>query len=188
MISDETGMRFQGLAVIHSQQKWPQFVACERKKDGGLDAHANGASQPDGKVGLACSTRASLKKLSEDAEQVKKHHPDVQLLIFSTAEKVNEYEKELWGRKILEKFGLQLIVVSREEFISLLRAPGQSEICREIGIAPAMGQDLEPASKRAQKAAPEIASDWDRAYRKPWRPVIISARSNWTNTEIRLRQ
>jgi hypothetical protein len=98
MISDETGMRFQGLAVIHSQQKWPQFVACERKKDGELDAHANGASQPDGKVGLACSTRASLKKLSEDAEQAKKHDPDVQLLIFSTAEKVNEYEKELWGR------------------------------------------------------------------------------------------
>lgn len=146
MISDETGMRFQGLAVIHAQQKWPHLVACERKKDGGLDAHADGASQPDGKgIGLACSIRASLKKLNDDAEQVKKHHPDVQLLIFSTAEKVGEYEKELWGKKILDKFGLQLVVVSREEIISWLRAPAQAEICRELGIAPAMGQDLEPA-------------------------------------------
>jgi NACHT conflict system protein len=173
MISDETGMRFQGIAVIHAQQKWPQLVACERKKDGGLDAHADGESQPDGKgIGLACSIRASLKKFCDDAEQVKKHHPDVQLLIFSTAEKVGEYEKDSWGKKILEQFGLQLVVVSREEFISWLRAPAQADICRELGIAPPMGQDLEPAFERAQKAAQEIAVDWDRAYRKPWRPVI----------------
>jgi hypothetical protein len=175
MISDETGMRFQGIAVIHAQQKWPQLMACERKKDGGLDAHADGASQPDGKgIGLACSIRASLKKLGDDAEQVKKHHPDVKLLIFSTAEKVSEYEKHSWGKKILEKFGLQLDVVSREEFISWLRAPMQADICRELGIAPSMGQDLEPAFERAQKAAQEIAGDWDRAraYQKPWRPVI----------------
>ena len=49
MASDETGMKFQGLAVVHGQKKWPQLVACERKWDGGLDAHANGALQPDGK-------------------------------------------------------------------------------------------------------------------------------------------
>jgi hypothetical protein len=135
MISDETGMRFQGLAVIHAQQIWPRLMACERKKDGGLDAHADAASQPDGKgIGLACSIRASLKKLCEDAEQVKKHHPDVQLLIFSTAEKVSEYEKDSWGKKILEQFGLQLVVVSREEFISWLRAPAQAVICRELGL------------------------------------------------------
>ncbi len=146
MISDETGMRFQGLTVIHAQQKWPQLVACERKKDGGLDAHADGASQRDGKgIGLACSIRASFKKLSDDAEQVKRHHPDVQLLIFSTAEKVSEYEKELWSRKILEKFGLQLVVVSREEFISWLRAPAQSEICRELGIRPRLGSRVPKA-------------------------------------------
>lgn len=35
MISDETGNRFQGLAVIHAQQKWPQLIACERKWDSG---------------------------------------------------------------------------------------------------------------------------------------------------------
>jgi hypothetical protein len=173
MISDETGMRFQGLAVIHAQQKWPQLLACERKKDGGLDAHADGASQPDGKgIGLACSIRASLKKLCDDAKEVKKHHPDVQLLIFSTAEKVGEYEKDLWAGKILENFGFQLVVVSREELISWLRSPAQSDICRELGIAPSMSQDLEPALESARKAALEVARDWDRTYRKPWRSVI----------------
>jgi len=173
MISDETGMRFQGVAVIHAQQKWPQLVACERKKDGGLDAHADGASQPDGKgIGLACSIRASLKKLSSDAEQVKKHHPDVQLLIFSTAEKVGEYEKEAWGKEILKNFGFQLVVISREEFISWLRAPAQSEICRELGITPSMARDLVPAFERARKASLETSSDWDSVYRKSWRPVI----------------
>ena len=56
MISDETGMRFQGLAVVHGQKKWPQLVACERKWDGGLDAHAKGVLQSDGKgIGLASS-------------------------------------------------------------------------------------------------------------------------------------
>ena len=47
MISDETGMKFQGVAVIHAQSEMAQLNACERKKDGGLDAHAEGVSQPD---------------------------------------------------------------------------------------------------------------------------------------------
>src|ERR1700757_4733622 len=43
MISDEVANKFQGLAVVRAQQKWPRLVACERKWDGGLDAHANGS-------------------------------------------------------------------------------------------------------------------------------------------------
>src|SRR5262245_44058528 len=106
MISDETGMRFQGIAVIHAQQKWPQLVACERKKDGGLDAHAEGALQADDKgIGLAVSIRASLKRLSEDAEQVKRHHPVVKGLFFSTAKKVGEYEKVSWAKRFSKTLG-----------------------------------------------------------------------------------
>jgi len=173
MISDETGMKFQSLAVVHAQKKWPQLVACERKWDGGLDAHANGALESDGKgIGLASSIDATLKKVSIDAEGVKKHYPDVQVLIFSTPKKVTKHTEANWAREILEQFGLRLVVVSREEFISWLRAPAQSDICRELGIAPAMAQELEPALKRAQDAAKEIADDWDRAYRKAWRPLI----------------
>ena len=75
MISDETGMRFQGLAVIHAQQKWPQLVACERKKDTFATSHisdavAQIATRPVrcysrhggrryGRVGLRCCTGAT---------------------------------------------------------------------------------------------------------------------------------
>ena len=38
LISNEEGMRFQGLAVILAKQKWPDLIACERKNDLGLDA------------------------------------------------------------------------------------------------------------------------------------------------------
>ena len=61
MISDEVGNKFQGIAVVRAQQKWPRLVACERKWDGGLDAHAGGDLEPDGRgVGLACSTTATV--------------------------------------------------------------------------------------------------------------------------------
>jgi hypothetical protein len=40
LISYEDGMRFQSLAVVLAKQKWPDLVACERKKDLGLDAYA----------------------------------------------------------------------------------------------------------------------------------------------------
>jgi hypothetical protein len=60
VVSDE-GNRFQTIAVVRAQQKWPRLIACERKWDGGLDAHANGSLEPYGKgVGLACSTTATL--------------------------------------------------------------------------------------------------------------------------------
>lgn len=38
MTSEETGKKFQGIAVVHAKQKWPQLVACERNGDVGLDA------------------------------------------------------------------------------------------------------------------------------------------------------
>jgi energy-coupling factor transporter ATP-binding protein EcfA2 len=174
MVSDETGMKFQGLAVLHGHEKWPQLVACERKWDRGLDAHANGALQADGKgIGLASSITATLNKISIDAEEVKKHYPDVQVLIFSTALKVSKHEEALWAEEILDKFSLQLVVVSREELVIWLLDPAHADICRDqLGIAPSMVPELEPALKRAQEAAKETADNWDRTYRKPGRPVI----------------
>ena len=40
LISDEAGMRFQRRAVVLAKMRRPQLIACERKKDLGLDAHA----------------------------------------------------------------------------------------------------------------------------------------------------
>ena len=136
MISDEVGNKFQGLAVVRAQQKWPRLVACERKWDGGLDAHANGALEPDGNgLGLACSTTATIKKVKGDAAKTKEHYPDVRVLIFATPKKVSQHTKRRWAKQIADEFGLLLQVVSREEFVVWLLDPAHSDICRnQLGI------------------------------------------------------
>jgi hypothetical protein len=174
LIENEAGPLFQSIATVHAKQKWTQLIACERKWDGGLDAHADGALQSDAKgIGLACSTTATIKKIRHDARETNRHYPDVKVLIFSTASKVSQHQKRKWATEIQDDFGLHLMVVSREELITWLLDLGQSEICRDqLRIDPSIPPELEPALKRAQDAAKENADDWDRAYRKPARPVI----------------
>ena len=60
-VSNEEGMRFQGLAVVLAKLKWPQLIARERKKDLGLDAYMPPSLAQDGiGKGLACSLTATL--------------------------------------------------------------------------------------------------------------------------------
>ena len=100
MISDEAGNKFQGIAVVRAQQKWPRLVACERKWDGGLDARASGELEPDGnEVGLACSTTATIEKVERDAAKTREHYPDVRVLIFATAGKVTQHTAALWAAR-----------------------------------------------------------------------------------------
>jgi hypothetical protein len=174
LMVDEVGMRFQGIAVVHAKQKWPRLVACERKWDGGLDAHADGSLEPDGKgIGLASSTTPTIKKIKFDAKKTNEHYLDVKVLIFSTAGTVTEHQKKPWVEEIKQDFGLDLIVISREEFITWLLDPAQSDVCRDqLGIVGSMPPELEPALKRAQEAAKETADNWDRIFRKTGRPVI----------------
>src|SRR5262249_46472785 len=82
IISNEEGMRFQGLAVALARQRWPELIASERKNDLGLDAYAS-ASPPD-KVGkgLASSITGELSKVIDDAKKVKQHFTDVSVLLF----------------------------------------------------------------------------------------------------------
>ncbi len=173
VVSDE-GNRFQTIAVIRAQQKWPRLIACERKWDGGLDAHANGALEPDGKgVGLACSTTATIKKIKRDAAKTKEHYPDVRVLIFATTGRVTEHTKAQWAKEIADEFGLLLQVISREEFIVWLLDPANSDICRDqLGIAPSMTPDLAAAYERAREAAKDVADNWDRIVRRSGRPLI----------------
>ena len=50
-ISDETGMKFQGLAVVLAKLRWPELIARERKNDLGLDAYASALLSRD-QVGI----------------------------------------------------------------------------------------------------------------------------------------
>ena len=174
MISEETGKKFQGIAVVHAKQKWPQLVACERNWDGGLDAYASGELDREGKgVGLACSITATPSKVEKDAKDARKNYPDLRVLIFSTPKEVTQYTAGIWAKDVLENFGLQLIVVPREEFITWLMDPANSDICRDqLGIAPSMAPDLAPAYERAREAAKDLADNWDRMIRRTDRPLI----------------
>jgi len=173
VVSDE-GNRFQTIAVIRAEQKWPRLTACERKWDGGLDAHADGALEPDGKgLGLACSTTATITKIKSDAAKTKEHYPDVGVLIFATTGKVTEYTKAKWAKEIADEFDLLLQVISREEFVVWLLDPANSDICRDqLGIAPSMTVDLAAAYEDARKAAKGVADNWDRMVRRTGRPLI----------------
>ncbi len=173
MVSDE-GNRFQTIAVIRAQQKWPRLIACERKWDGGLDAHADGALEPDGRgLGLACSTTATIKKIKSDAAKTKEHYPDVRVLIFATTGKVTEHTKAQWAQEIADEFDLLLKVISREEFVVWLLDPANSDICRDqLGIAPSITPELTAAYERAREAAKDVAANWDRLVRRNSRPLI----------------
>jgi hypothetical protein len=174
MISEETGKKFQGIAVVHAKQKWPQLVACERSWDGGLDAYASGELDREGKgVGLACSITATPTKVEKDATDAKKNYPDLRVLIFSTPREVTQHTAKIWAKDVHKKFGLQLIVVPREEFITWLMEPANADICRDqLGIAPSMTPDLAPAYERVHEAAKKVADSWDHMVRRTDRPLI----------------
>jgi hypothetical protein len=99
MISEETGEKFQGIAVVHAKQKWPQLVACERNWDGGLDAYASGELDREGNcVGLAFSITATPSKVEKEARNAKKNYPDLRVLIFSTPKDVTQYTAGIWAK------------------------------------------------------------------------------------------
>jgi hypothetical protein len=110
LISNEEGMRFQGLGVVLAKKRWPELIACERKKDFGVDAIARATLAPDG-VGkaLACSITATLQKIREDATEAKKHFDDIQIFVFATPKTVTNQKKESWATKIQKDFDYQLI-------------------------------------------------------------------------------
>src|SRR5690349_10849511 len=97
LISNEEGMKFQGLAVVLAKKRWPDLIACERKKDKGADAIAKApfAAEGVGKV-LACSTTATIGKIRSDAEKIKAHFKDITKIIFATPSPVSNEVGEQW--------------------------------------------------------------------------------------------
>ncbi len=106
LISNEEGMRFQGLAVALAQQRWPDLIACERHNDLGLDAYASPNSSPNGiGKGLACSITATFGKIGGDARTAKEHYGPFTLLVFATPPKVTKDTEKEWADKVCEEFG-----------------------------------------------------------------------------------
>jgi hypothetical protein len=163
--SDEGGMRFQGLAVVLAKLRWPELIACERKKDLGLDAHAPAILSPLHKgMGLSSSITPELEKIQGDAARAKSHFPDLQILVFVTSGKVTNYTVEQWQAEIKKEYGWDLIVMSREEIITTLQVPSNIGLCTEhLGIAvPLPEPTVESLIQSALAANGEIIANWSR--------------------------
>ena len=174
LISNEEGMKFQGLAVILAKQKWPDLIACERKRDLGLDAYAPAMLSPDGTgKGLACSLAAELVKINGDAEKVQKNFDDVRILIFSTPQKVTNQKAKGWADEIRKTFGYELIVISREDIITSLMLPENAPLCRtNLGISVTIEESTVGLIERVQDATAEVIAAWLAHPRLAGKPLI----------------
>ena len=171
--SDEGGMRFQGLAVVLAKLRWPDLVACERKKDLGLDAYASAnASTTRTAMGLSCSITAELSKIQTDATRAKPHFADLQVLVFATSGKVTNETAEKWEEEIKKEYSWELIVMSREDIITTLQVPANVSLCRtHLGIAVPMPEPtIEALIERTLEATDEVIANWSR--RLGGKPVI----------------
>lgn len=172
IISNEEGMRFQNLAVVLAKLRWPELIACERHKDRGLDAYASPTLSSDGKgKGLACSTTPTLTKISKDAKAATKHYEGLAILIFATPAKVTKETEEPWRKDILEEFGLELVVMSREDIITSLQLPHNAGICRShLMLTIPYQQPLADVVRQVREAAAALTAT--AAERFAGRPQI----------------
>ena len=164
LVSQEEGMRFQGLAVALGKQRWPEFIANERKKDFGLDAYAppNLTGERFGK-GLAASITPTLAKVSTDAKTAKKNYPALKVLLFVTPAKVGNTTRSKWAKKILEDHDVDLHVLGREETIAEMMLPKNAAICAShLHLNVDAEPDVADLRDRSRRAADVVTQSWAR--------------------------
>src|SRR6267142_3258018 len=152
----------------------PPRIESERRYDLGLDAHAKGDFEPDGRgIGLACSLTAEYEKIEEDATKATKNYPDVRVLVFATPGKVTKHKEKQWAKKLNMDFGLDLVVMSREELVTSLIDPSNADICRsQLGIHIEGKPELQSVIMGARDAIAEVIDTWVQRPRLRGRPLI----------------
>jgi hypothetical protein len=164
LISNEEGMRFQGLAVVLAKQHWPDLVASERKKDLGADAVGAGRV-------LACSLTTTLGKIKKDAGKIQENFPGTTILVFSTPEPVTNTMAQGWAKEIKEKFGYDLIVMSREDIVTSLMDPSNVALCRtHLGLPVTIEASMVTQLQQIRDAVAEVVAAWSHPLEG--RPLI----------------
>ena len=164
LISQEGGMRFQGLAVVIGKQRWPELIAHQRKKDLGLDAYAPASETPEGiGKGLAASITPSWSKICADAKAAQEHFPDLEKLLFVTPRKVGNTDRLRWGKEIHEEYGIELLIIQREEIITVLMMPENASLCASCLYLPVeSGKQVTDLIGRTRQAATTVTQAWAR--------------------------
>ncbi len=161
IISQEEGMRFQGLAVVLGKKRWPELIARQRKKDFGLDAYAPASLTGNVGRGLAASTTPKLSKVMGDAKTGKKNFPDLQMLLFVTPSKVGNADRRAWEVSIREECGLELYLIEREEIITQMLLPENAALCGSfLSVAVDMEPDVGNLVDKARRAAAIVTHAW----------------------------
>lgn len=164
LISQEAGMRFQGLAVALGKRRWPELTAHQRKKDFGLDAYASSTETSDGiGKGLAASITPTLTKLGSDARTAKQNFPDLEALLFVTPAKVGNADRRRWEQAIYDTHGVRLTLIEREEIITQMLMPEHASLCvshlyLQLDAEPQLADILD----RTRRAADVAARHWAR--------------------------
>ena len=164
LILQEEGIRFQRLAVVLGKQRWRELIACQPKKDLGLDAYAPASLTPE-KIckGLAASITPSLGKVSADAKRARENYPDLKALLFVTAGKVVNATQQKWKEKIQKDHGLELHVIEREEIISALTMPENASLCAfHLGLDIDSEPPLADCIASIRRAAAAVTQAWAR--------------------------
>ena len=162
LISQEEGMRFQGLAVVLGKLRWPELIAHQRKKDFGLDAHAPASETPE-KVGkgLAASITATLRKVTKDATDAKENYPDLRTLLFVTPAKVGNTKRREWAEAIQRDHDLELLLIEREEIITLMMMPENASVCASfLNLKVDAEPDVAELIARTRRAADAVTGTW----------------------------
>ena len=162
IVSQEEGMRFQGLAVILGKQRWPELIAHPRKMDFGLDAYAPASQTPE-RVGrgLAASITPSLRKISDDAKTAKTNFPELRELLFVTPARIGNAKRKQWEEAIRTEHDLELLLIEREEIITLLMIPVNASLCASL-LHVDIHADPEVANliTRTRRAAAAVTQSW----------------------------
>lgn len=162
IISNEEGMKFQGLAVVLAKQRWPELIASERHNDLGLDAYASASYSKDGiGRGLACSTTATINKIKKDIERFQPHYTDVKILFFATPCSVTKQNEKKWKDDVRKKYGIELLILPREDIITDLMKPTNLSLCRShLNIHVSVEPTVLELVERAHEAAVEDMNSW----------------------------
>ena len=162
LISQEGGMRFQGLAVVLAKKRWPALIARQRKKDFGLDAYAPASLTKDGiSKGLAASITPKLRKIDSDAKAAKQNFPDLQSLLFVTPAKVGNLERKRWEEAVQKDHGVELHIIEREEIIALMMMPENASVRASFLYLDGDSEpEVEDLIDRTRLAATSVAKAW----------------------------
>lgn len=172
LILHEEGMRFQRLAVALGKGRWPELVAQQRKKDGGLDAYAPASATLEGVgKGLAASITSTRKKVSDDAAKARESYPDLGALLFVTPRKVGNRARRQWEEAVRKEQGLELLVLEREEIVVLLSMPVNAPLgVTYLGLHGGAEPGVEELVARTRRAAAVAVQGW--LERTRGRPLI----------------